>query len=518
MSVDHPQDMEDSGEIIFQTLHHSAVGNTESVNEHSSPMVGSNNVVSESGFSQSENKRDEKLEEFQKLIVEQLSHLNEKMEGQFLHMNHKIDGQLHGIRKTISEVREDSGKLWDVVHNKGNNPVHHTPSFPPTLEYMGNHNGESAQNIPITQRHTPNFPRFQRADNCVNVPFSQSTPHFPSQVHPNRNQNRGLSPTNSSHGNSKPRTFDGNEDFDDYLSQFEIIAEINRWDYTTKSLHLAGKLAGQACGILGELSDFQRRDYDSLVNALKMRFGSLERSEMFRARLKARTKGTNESLSEFAQSIKKLTRQAYPKTDPDLIDLLALDHFIDTLPDKEMRIRIRKSRPRNIGEAEITAIRLETYKFADSQKESHVNSVTSKDGNGTETLLEKFLNKFDQTLNGSLEKIREEISKVSQPNQGQGRQFQRNGNNNYRPQNWDNQNQGNRRPGNYQSQGNWQNNPRGNGNNFSNNRGNGNNFPNQRGNGNNFPQNQNRNAQQGNGNMDQGNALRSSFGVGNRPQ
>ena len=65
MSVDHPQDMEDSGEIIFQTLHHSAVGNTESVNEPSSPMVGSNNVVSESGFSQSENKRDEKLEEFQ---------------------------------------------------------------------------------------------------------------------------------------------------------------------------------------------------------------------------------------------------------------------------------------------------------------------------------------------------------------------------------------------------------------------------------------------------------------------
>ena len=107
------------------------------------------------------------------------------------------------------------------------------------------------------------------------------------------------------------RTFDGNEDFDEYLSQFEIIADINKWDFHTKSLHLVGKLAGQACGILEELGEFERRDYDSLVNALKMRFDSLASSEMFRARLKARTKGINESLSKFALAITKLTRQAY---------------------------------------------------------------------------------------------------------------------------------------------------------------------------------------------------------------
>ena len=181
---------------------------------------------------------------------------------------------------------------------------------------MGNYCGEAVTSCPsINKRHVPNVPRFKRADNSVNLDFTRSTPQPPFQMHSNRNENRGFSPINFAKGHAKPRTFDGNEDFNDYLSQFEIIADINKWDYHTKSLQLAGKLAVQACVILGELGEFERRDYDSLVNALRMRFGSLELSEMFRARLKARTKGTNESFSEFAQALKKLTRQAYPKTD-----------------------------------------------------------------------------------------------------------------------------------------------------------------------------------------------------------
>lgn len=64
-----------------------------------------------------------------------------------------------------------------------------------------------------------------------------------------------------------------------------------------------------------------------------------ERSEMFRAKLKNRVMGTKESLSELSQSIKKLVRQAYPTGDPNLLNILALDHFIDALPDSNMRLR-----------------------------------------------------------------------------------------------------------------------------------------------------------------------------------
>ena len=129
--------------------------------------------------------------------------------------------------------------------------------------------------------------------------------------------------------------------------------------------------------MLGELTPTQMRDFDSLVKVLNMRFGSVERSEMFRARLKNRVRGRNESLSELAQSIKKLIRQAYPSADSNLTNILALDHFIDALPDQDMRLRIRESQAKDINDAEIIAIRLETHKMADAQRGKVVNAITS---------------------------------------------------------------------------------------------------------------------------------------------
>lgn len=66
--------------------------------------------------------------------------------------------------------------------------------------------------------------------------------------------------------------------------------------------------------------------------------------------------------------IRKLTRQAYPNASSNLLDVLALDHFIDALTDADMRFRLREARPKNIAEAEIIAVRIETHKLADKQR------------------------------------------------------------------------------------------------------------------------------------------------------
>lgn len=42
----------------------------------------------------------------------------------------------------------------------------------------------------------------------------------------------------------KPQLYEGDDDLNEYLAQFEILAEINNWDYVTKSLYLAGSLKG----------------------------------------------------------------------------------------------------------------------------------------------------------------------------------------------------------------------------------------------------------------------------------
>ena len=72
-----------------------------------------------------------------------------------------------------------------------------------------------------------------------------------------------------------------------------------------------------------------------------------------------------------------MTRQAYPTADPDLTNVLSLDHFIDALPDADLRLRLRENRPKSINEAETLAIRLETYQLADTQKVKQVNVIHS---------------------------------------------------------------------------------------------------------------------------------------------
>ena len=79
-----------------------------------------------------------------------------------------------------------------------------------------------------------------------------------------------------------------------------------------------------------------------------------------------------------------MTRQAYPNADSSLRDVLALDHFIDALPDPDMRYRIRESRPKNITDAEILAVRLETHKLADKQRHRSYVRTVEKESNDQE--------------------------------------------------------------------------------------------------------------------------------------
>lgn len=60
--------------------------------------------------------------------------------------------------------------------------------------------------------------------------------------------------------------------------------------------------------------------------------------------------------------------------------MLALDHFLDAFPDPDMIYRVRESRPKNITDAEILAVILETHKLADRQRHrSFVRTAESDD-------------------------------------------------------------------------------------------------------------------------------------------
>jgi len=232
-------------------------------------------------------------------------------------------------------------------------------------------------------------------------------------VHSNSNQepSRSMldhSRTSVSSVRIKPQYYDGTEDLDEYLSQFEILSELNNWNYEIKSLYLASSLKGDARTLLTELSQTERRDFQSLERILNIRFGSLNRAEIYKATLQTRVKRRDESISELAQSIKKLTRQAYHDAPASVISTLARDHFIDALPESEMRLRIREAQVKDIAEAEILALRLEAYRVADRQKTNRnrsqsVNQVHSNgpgvvDNSDSHTLIKSIMDGFRQEM------------------------------------------------------------------------------------------------------------------------
>ena len=175
----------------------------------------------------------------------------------------------------------------------------------------------------------------------------------------------------------KPQNFSGATDFDEFLSQFEITSEINGWQYREKSLYLASCLTGDARSLLSELDHDGRRDYNTLIEKLTNRFGSVNRSEIYRTQLKSRTRNKGESIPELAQAIKKLVRQAYPGVNKDVIETLSIDNFIDALGDSDIRLRVREIGPKTLADAERTALRLESHKIADRQRSRLVGQIES---------------------------------------------------------------------------------------------------------------------------------------------
>ena len=283
MSVNNTSNVDDSEEIVFRNqTRNENVESSDLDIVHSSPVRVTNEPNKE--FTQPVN-RNELISSLQEMINVEFSNFSKVVKGQIADLNCKVDSQFEYMQESLNKVKDETYRLRQDITE---------------LQCKANNSNFSQQ--PQTYIYEGSVP-----SKC----------------------------------NAKPRAFDGNDEFGEYLSHFEIISELNNWDYHTKSLQLASTLAGSAVGILGELTSTDRRDFNTLVKALDTRFGSAERSELYRARLKATKKGKDETLSQLAQSVKKFTRHAYPNADQSMLNILSLDYFIDALPDPDMRLRIR---------------------------------------------------------------------------------------------------------------------------------------------------------------------------------
>lgn len=174
-----------------------------------------------------------------------------------------------------------------------------------------------------------------------------------------------------------PDMFSGSkeDDWEAWLTHFETCAILNKWEGVTKAQFLSVRLKGTAQRSLQELPVDVRNDFDQLKTALTAKFLPGEKLELYKAEFRSRRKESGESLREFADSLTKLARKAYPDVPAGHREELAKDKFIDGIESKETRVKLREITTKTLDEALCRAVQLEAIEAAEAQRQHQPRSV-----------------------------------------------------------------------------------------------------------------------------------------------
>ena len=125
---------------------------------------------------------------------------------------------------------------------------------------------------------------------------------------------------------------------------------------------------GQAKGVLENLPDGQRQDFDKLVRSLEKSFSPSNQTELCRTQLRERRQRAAESLAELGQDIPCLANLAYPTAPNDAKETLAKEQFIEALLSSDMRLYIKQARPINLNDVVRHTVELEAFDKADEKR------------------------------------------------------------------------------------------------------------------------------------------------------
>ena len=177
----------------------------------------------------------------------------------------------------------------------------------------------------------------------------------------------------------KPQTYDGTSDWSDYLAHFERVAEYNGWDEYEKLAWLGGSLRGEAMGTLVRQDELNEESYSSLVHFLNLRFG-LD-AKVSQLMLAKRVRKADESLTQLANNIRRLVKQAYP-TGREIWETLAVQYFSDAILDYDINYQICVSNPETLDEALLIASRIENFRIIHKLREERYGDFSKPRNQG----------------------------------------------------------------------------------------------------------------------------------------
>jgi len=162
-----------------------------------------------------------------------------------------------------------------------------------------------------------------------------------------------ISRVRSKHIKAKLPPYTGKELWKVWFNRFEEVADRLGWSENDRLDELLPRLQGAAGDfVFGQLSKNTRGSYKSLTRELKIRFRVIENPKAYGVKFSKRDQKCNESVEEYAASLKDLYNKAYPDRDTKTRDEDLLRRFLDGLYDEKAKEQVEFVKaPRTIDEA-----------------------------------------------------------------------------------------------------------------------------------------------------------------------
>ena len=104
------------------------------------------------------------------------------------------------------------------------------------------------------------------------------------------------------------------ETFEEWITHFELVAGVHKWNSQAKLIHLITRLRGEAFNFYRSCSKQQKSSYNLLVKELTRRFTPVRIQSVQTSLFHDRKQGDHESVDKYAQDLKSHFYKAYPQS------------------------------------------------------------------------------------------------------------------------------------------------------------------------------------------------------------
>lgn len=178
-----------------------------------------------------------------------------------------------------------------------------------------------------------------------------------------------------------PESFSGSrsENFNEWVQDFELYAELNSWGDDQKLKFLPICLKGGARRIFSDLKGI--KTYVSAVDSLRERFDPKCYSEVHKLNFRRRKRNKNESFFDLALDLRKLAKQAFPAKDQEFLEDLTREQFIEAVQSRELRLRLRRAKLSMLDDMVALCVEHETFDLLENVRGKDAHPVNTTEYN-----------------------------------------------------------------------------------------------------------------------------------------